>query len=164
MLCLVTQLCLTLCDPMDCRRLGSSVHGILQTRILEWIAIPFTRGIFPTQELNRGPLHYRQILYQLSYQGSPHDVLVWFIISAFFRTFAAMFVSEKRHHFPFLYCPFMFVVLGLWELPILSWGLFYQFCFMLLQVLLLSLYTFRIFIIFLINWSFTVLCSYHLSV
>ena len=36
----VTQLCLTLCDPMDCSQSGSSVHGILQARILEWVAIP----------------------------------------------------------------------------------------------------------------------------
>ena len=41
---LVTQLCLTLCDPMDCSLPGSSVHGILQARILEWIAIPYSRG------------------------------------------------------------------------------------------------------------------------
>ena len=41
---LVTQLCPTLCDPMDCRPLGSSVHGILQARILEWVAITFSRG------------------------------------------------------------------------------------------------------------------------
>ena len=34
----------SLCDPMDCRLLGSSVHGILQARILEWVAIPFSRG------------------------------------------------------------------------------------------------------------------------
>jgi len=46
MLCLVTQLCPTLCDPMDYRRPGSSVHGILQAGILEWVAIPFTRGVF----------------------------------------------------------------------------------------------------------------------
>ena len=37
---LVTQLCPTLCDPIDCSPPGSSVHGILQTRILEWVAIP----------------------------------------------------------------------------------------------------------------------------
>ena len=37
-------LCLTLCDPMDCSPPGSSVHGILQARILEWVAIPFSRG------------------------------------------------------------------------------------------------------------------------
>ena len=41
---LVTQSCLTLCDPMDCGPPGSSVHGILQARILEWVAIPFFRG------------------------------------------------------------------------------------------------------------------------
>ena len=40
----VTQSCLTLCDPMDCSLLGSSVHGIFQARILEWVAIFFSRG------------------------------------------------------------------------------------------------------------------------
>ena len=34
--------CLTFCDPMDCRPPGSSVHGILQSRILEWVAMPFS--------------------------------------------------------------------------------------------------------------------------
>ena len=36
--------CPTLCDPMDCSLPGSSVHGILQERILEWVAISFSRG------------------------------------------------------------------------------------------------------------------------
>jgi len=40
---LVTQSCLTVFDPMDCSLPGSSVHGILQARILEWVAIPFSR-------------------------------------------------------------------------------------------------------------------------
>ena len=105
----VTQLCLTLCNLMDYR-----VHGILQARILEWVAFPFTKGssqprdqtrsltlqtgslsaesqekpkntqvgglsllqwIFLTQESNRGLLHCRWILYQLSYQGSPFLIL-----------------------------------------------------------------------------------------
>ena len=43
---LVAQLSLILCDPIDCSMLGSSVHGILQARIMEWIAIPFSRGSF----------------------------------------------------------------------------------------------------------------------
>ena len=38
------QLCPTLCDPMDCSLPGSSIHGILQARILEWAAIFFSRG------------------------------------------------------------------------------------------------------------------------
>ena len=41
---LVAQLCLTLCDPMGCSPPGSSVHGILQAGILEWVAAPFSRG------------------------------------------------------------------------------------------------------------------------
>ena len=41
---LVTQLCPTLCDSMDYSPPGSSVHGILQPRIVEWVAIPFSRG------------------------------------------------------------------------------------------------------------------------
>ena len=38
------QLCPTLCDPMDCCLPGSSVYGILQAKILAWVAIPFSRG------------------------------------------------------------------------------------------------------------------------
>ena len=99
-----------LCNPRDCSLPHSTVHGILQGRILERVAILFSRDlpnpgiqprsptlqadslpsepsgkpkntgvgslsllqqIFPTQELNRVLLHFRQILYQLSYQGSP---------------------------------------------------------------------------------------------
>ena len=40
----VAQLCPTLCDPVDCSPPGSSAHGILQARILEWVAISFSRG------------------------------------------------------------------------------------------------------------------------
>ena len=40
----VAQSCQTLCDPMDCSLPGSSVHGIFQARVLEWIAISFSRG------------------------------------------------------------------------------------------------------------------------
>ena len=64
---LVAQSCPTLCNPVDC----TSVCGILQARTLEWVAIAFSRGIFPTQGWNPGFPHGRQILYQLSHQGSP---------------------------------------------------------------------------------------------
>jgi len=52
---------------MDC-----TVHGILQARILEWVAISSSRGIFPTQESNSGLPHCRQIPYCLSHQGSSY--------------------------------------------------------------------------------------------
>ena len=58
----VTQSCPTLCNPMDC-----TVYGILQARILEWVAFPLLQGIFPTQGSNPGLSHCRQIPYQLSH-------------------------------------------------------------------------------------------------
>ena len=120
----VAQLCLTLCDPMDC-----TVLGILQARILERVAFPFSRDlpnpeieprsptlqadslpaepqgkpkntgvgslsllqeIFPTQGLNPGLLHCRQILYQLSYQGSP-DISFFFFFFSFLWTYMLLF-------------------------------------------------------------------------
>ena len=67
----VAQSCLTLCDPMD-----YTVRGILQARILEWIAFPFSRGSSQPRDSNPGLPHRRQILYQLSHQGSP-GILEW---------------------------------------------------------------------------------------
>ena len=51
---LLTQSFLTPCDPMDCRPLVSSLHGLLQTRILEWVAMPSFREV--SQPSNRTPI------------------------------------------------------------------------------------------------------------
>ena len=67
----VTQSCLTLCDPMN-----YTVHGILQARILGWVAISFSKSLFPTQGSNPGLPHCKQILYHLSHQGSAR-ILEW---------------------------------------------------------------------------------------
>ena len=67
---LVAQSRPTLYDPVNCGPPGSSVHGILQARILEWVAF-LLQGIFPTQGLNLCLLHCRKILNHLSHQGSP---------------------------------------------------------------------------------------------
>ena len=53
-----------------------TVHGILQATILEWIAVPFSMGIFPTLGSNPGLPHCRQILYQLNHQENPR-ILNW---------------------------------------------------------------------------------------
>ena len=76
----VAQSCPTLCDPVDCSLPGSSVHGILQARILGWVAFPFSRGIFPTQRLNPGLSRCRHILSQLSHKRSS-ETLEWVAIS-----------------------------------------------------------------------------------
>ena len=63
----------SVCDPMD-----HTVHGLLYTRILEWVAFPFSRGSsqekIELQGSNPGLPHCRQILYQLSHKGSPDHV------------------------------------------------------------------------------------------
>ena len=63
----VIQLCLCFCNPMDCCLPGSSVHGIFQARILEWVAIPFF-GDLPNPGIEpRSPA--LQSLYHLSIRG-----------------------------------------------------------------------------------------------
>ena len=59
---LIAQSCLTLCDPMNCSPPDFSVHGILQARILEWVAIPFS-GDLPDPGIEPTSLHCRQILH-----------------------------------------------------------------------------------------------------
>ena len=59
--CLVTQLCSTLCDNMDCGPPGSSVHGIFQARLLEWVAISFSN--FATVS------HLKQNIFLLNLNG-----------------------------------------------------------------------------------------------
>ena len=67
----VKESCLTLWDPMNYSPSGSSVLGILYARILQWVALSLLQVIFLTQGSNWGRLHFRQILYCLSYEGSP---------------------------------------------------------------------------------------------
>ena len=62
---------LILCDPMDSSPPGSSVPGILQARILEWVAISFFRESSQPRNWTLS-LHWRQTLYLLSHQGSPN--------------------------------------------------------------------------------------------
>ena len=74
---LVTQLCPTLCNPIDCSLPGSSVHEILQARILEWVAFP-PLGDLPHPGMEpaspEAPALQADLL-PLSHQGSPHSML-----------------------------------------------------------------------------------------
>ena len=72
-LCLVTQSCPTLCNPMDCGLPGSSVHGDSPGKNTGWGCHAFLQGIFPTQGSNPGLPHCRQILYCLSHQPEAQE-------------------------------------------------------------------------------------------
>ena len=67
---LVTQSCLTFCHPKDCSLPFSSVHGIIQARILEWVAIPFSRGSSWSRDQTQVWSCTAGSLYHLSHQGS----------------------------------------------------------------------------------------------
>ena len=72
--CLVTQSCPTVCDPLDCSpplSMGISVHGDSPGQNSGVGCHFLLQGIFPTQGWNPGLPHCRQILYHLSHQGSP---------------------------------------------------------------------------------------------
>ena len=73
---LVTQLCPALCDPIDCSPPGSFVHGDSPSKNTGVGCHALLQVIFPTQGLNPGLLHCRQILYYLSHQRNPR-ILEW---------------------------------------------------------------------------------------
>ena len=62
---LVTQSCPTICDPMDRNLPGYSVHGILQARVLEWVAIPFSKDLYPGTERRSPALQMEVPLFEL---------------------------------------------------------------------------------------------------
>ena len=73
---LVAQSCPTLCNTMDYSPLGSSVHGDSPGKNTGVGCHALLQGVFPTQGLNSSLPHCRQIVYHLSYQGSPR-ILEW---------------------------------------------------------------------------------------
>ena len=96
---------------MDCSLPGSSVHGIFQARILEWVAVPF----LPTQELNPGLAHFRQIPHHLRHQGA---------LVNYFSLGADLIKKNRGLHYvsKWLLCPFsghkpegIFLRYSLWE-------------------------------------------------
>ena len=92
--CLVTQSCLTLCNPMNCSPPGSFVHGNSPDLNTGVVYHDLLQGIFPTQGSNPGLPHCRQILYHLYHQGSPYIILYYIIYSSVMSDF---FVAVQPH-------------------------------------------------------------------
>ena len=99
---LVVQSCPTLCDVVNCSPPGSSVRGIFQAKLLEWVAMPFSRGIFPTQGLTPHLLYllHWQVdslpLASLNSLNNMRMLIIWKIIlsSYFFGVFLFLSVHE----------------------------------------------------------------------
>ena len=84
----------------SCPALCDSIHGILQARILEWVASILLQGIFLTQGSNPGLPHYKQILYQLNHKRSPEFA----IIQSLLKLMSIESVMPSNHLI--LCCPF----------------------------------------------------------
>ena len=80
---LLAQSCPTHCNPMDCSQPGSPVHRIFPGKNIGMGCHFLLQGIFPTQVFNPGLLHFKQILYLLSYQRSPTYMVECFKSNAF---------------------------------------------------------------------------------
>ena len=79
----VAQLCPALCDPMDCSLRVSSVHGIIPTRILEWVAVSFSRGSSQPRDVVQSPsLQVDSLPAELP--GKPTDLLNCHLFFFFF--------------------------------------------------------------------------------
>ena len=111
-LCLVAQSCLTLCDHMDCSSPGSSVHGDSPGKNTGVACSALHQGIFPTQGLNPGLLHCRQILYHLSHQGSPTFSL--HLSKNYLGAIFSCSITNLNHS------------LDLFVLPVFAWDIFVQ--------------------------------------
>ena len=97
------QSCPILCDPMDCSPPGFSVHGILQARILEWVAMPFSRGIFLTQGFNLrllDLLHWQAGSLPLVPPGDPIALSRYWINRCLF--FVCHFLGGRNKMYKFL--------------------------------------------------------------
>ena len=106
--CSVAQVCLTLCDPLDCSPPASSVHGIFQARKLEWVAISFSRGSSWPRDPTPVSCNDRWILYhcviweaQRSYL-IPHKVLGCMLLDLHRRAEALQDEDGAGHHLLYL--------------------------------------------------------------
>ena len=119
------QLCSTLCDPMDCSPPGSSAHGILQVRIMDWVAMPFSRESSQPRDRTHISclLHWQVGSLPLAPPGKPKYSILYIIfkcssqfiisiITELFQLFVSIisnqfnyhsFTVQSRHHAQLIY-------------------------------------------------------------
>ena len=102
--CVHAQLCPILCDPMDCSPSSSSVHGILQARLLEWVAIPSSRGSSRPRDrthISCVSCTGRWVLYHWCHLGSPwwkgKFALFWMLATCWGRAYTSPKANSPPH-------------------------------------------------------------------
>ena len=94
--------CVWLCDPVDCSLLGCSAHGILQARILEWVAISSSRGSYPPRDWTHISCIGKQILNHWASWGAPSIMDPVYILWRANLTSAFWFQKVSKSHLPAL--------------------------------------------------------------
>ena len=97
-----TQLCLLLCDPMDCSLPGSSVDGIIQARILEWVAISSSRQASQPGNL----LHGRWILY--------HYICIYLFIYVYIYIYIYIHTYLYIYTYTYIFCVYIYMYVYLY--------------------------------------------------
>ena len=98
-MCLVAQLCPTLCHPMDCSPPGSSVHGEPPGKNTGVGCHALLQGLFPTQGSNPGLPHCKRILYSLSHlEWTKYSVNLSFTICLSGKTLKNMGIHRQAHY------------------------------------------------------------------
>ena len=111
------QSCLTLCDPMDCSLTGSSVHGTLQARILEWVAVSSSRGSSPSRDWTWVSylVHWQAGSLPLAPHGKPYDTVLH--IKFIFECICTIFSASV---------PCSFSLLFLFSCPLVNWSILFS--------------------------------------
>ena len=93
-MCVVAKSCLTLCNPMDYSLPGSPVHGILQARILEWVAISSSRGSSWPRDRTHISWIGSQVLYQWATSEAPRSWVCFYFACVFICTVLELHISD----------------------------------------------------------------------
>ena len=142
----VAQPCLTVCFPMDCSLPGSSVHGIFQARVLEWVAIYFSRGSSQPRDLTWVSHIVGRCFYCLSYEGSTYFMVTEYIcicMCVYIHTYLYLSIYISIYIFMLFYerFPLISLLCSIYIQPIL-WSFifhFWNFCLVIFQINLLLL-------------------------
>ena len=104
-LCLFTQSCPTLCNPMECSLPDILAQGDSPGKNNGGGSLSLLQGIFLTQESNQDLLHCRWILYQLSYQGSPYNIFLYSELAIHSILHSLFHVKYEIHNLTSNFCP-----------------------------------------------------------
>ena len=118
-LSLVTQSCPTFCNPMDCNLPGSSIHGILQARILEWVAMPSSRASSQPRARARARTHTHTHTHTQEWYSLKFFSYIWILRKVIFEWMKLLVILSLSAYRPWIY-PLGLILSFCIEVPLLG--------------------------------------------